>query len=162
MLERLKATLHQAITTDRGDGLAPVRVSKDLVRRLNVTLGSPLDSADGLAKRAAAQTKLAELRRSPDKAEPVALATPITIYAEKGRNERMLARIEELLKAKDYAYRVLDVTDDEATMTFVTHRASCQPEDLPVVFVGPDVLGGYAALVEADVDGSLAKAVRGA
>jgi len=162
MLERLKATLHQAITTPRGDGLAPLRVSKNLARRLNVTLGSPLDSTEGLETRREALTRLAELRRAPVKVERTKVATPITIYAEKGRNDRMLARAEELLKAKGYAYRVLDVTDDEATMVFVTRKASCQPEDLPVVFVGPDVLGGYAALVEADVDGSLAKAVLGA
>ena len=162
MLERLKATLHRAITTERGDGIAPVRVSKNLARRLNVTLGSPLDSAEGLETRRAAEVKLQELRRVPEKVERTKVATPITIYAEKGRNDRMLARAEELLTGKGYAYTVLDVTDDEATMTFVTRKASCQPEDLPVVFVGPDVLGGYAALVEADVDGSLAKAVLGA
>lgn len=162
MLERLKATLHRAITTERGDGIAPVRVSKNLARRLNVTLGSPLDSTEGLETRRAAEVKLQELRRVPEKVERTKVATPITIYAEKGRNDRMLARAEELLTGKGYAYTVLDVTDDEATMTFVTRKASCQPEDLPVVFVGPDVLGGYAALVEADVDGSLAKAVLGA
>jgi len=162
MLERLKATLHQAITTERGDRVAPLRVSKNLARRLNVTLGSPLDSAEGLEARRTAQAKLTELRAAPAKVERTKVATPITIYAEKGRNARMLARAEELLAGKGYAYRVLDVTDDEATMTFVTRKASCQPEDLPVIFVGPDVLGGYAALVEADVDGSLAKAVLGA
>ena len=162
MLERLKATLHSAITTQRGDRLAALRVSKNLARRLNTTLGSPLDSAEGLETRRAARTKLTELRRTPEKVAPTRVAVPITIYAEKGRNDRMLARAEELLTGKGYAYTVLDVTDDEATMTFVTRKASCQPEDLPVVFVGPDVLGGYAALVEADVDGSLAKAVLGA
>ena len=162
MLERLKATLHQAITTERGDRVAPLRVSKNLARRLNVTLGYPLDSVEGLERRRAAQARLTELRAVPTKVERTKVATPITIYAEKGRNDRMLARAEELLTGKGYAYRVLDVTDDEATMTFVTRKASCQPEDLPVIFVGPDVLGGYAALVEADVDGSLAKSVLGA
>lgn len=162
MLERLKASLHHAITTGRGDGVAPLRVSKDLARRLNVTLGSPLDSAEGLETRRAAQARLTALRSAPAETEPAPSAAPITIYAERGKNELLLARAEDLLKAKGYAYRVLDVTDDEATMTFVTHKASCQPEDLPMVFVGPDLVGDYAALAAADVDGSLARAVGGA
>lgn len=162
MLERLKASLHQAITTGRGDGVGPLRVSKDLARRLNVTLGSPLDSAEGLEARRAARARLTALRAAPAETEHAPSAAPITIYAERGKNERLLARAEDLLKAKGYAYRVLDVTDDEATMTFVTHKASCQPEDLPMVFVGPDLVGDYAALDAADVDGSLARAVGGA
>ena len=42
LLSRLRGTLFQAITTPVGDSLAPIRVPKDIARRINVALGSPL------------------------------------------------------------------------------------------------------------------------
>lgn len=160
MLERLKSTLHAAITTPKGDTLAPVRVGKDLARRLNRTLGSPVASGAELEKRRAAKARLAELR-SVDAPAPRPTAaraqTPVTVYFEGVRNARMLGRIEETLAAKSIAFTKLDVTGDEATMTFVTHTAGCERDDLPVVFVGPKCVGGFDALVAADVSGELAK-----
>ena len=42
MLTRLRTTLHAAISSSRGDVLPPVRFGKELARRANRTLGSPL------------------------------------------------------------------------------------------------------------------------
>ena len=47
-------------------------------------------------------------------------------------------------------------------MTFVTRKAGCEPDDLPIVFVGDTCIGGLEALVAADVSGALAKAASGA
>jgi hypothetical protein len=83
------------------------------------------------------------------------------VYFEKDRGTRERTRIEDLLTSKSIPYQLLDLTGDEATMAFVTRTAGCKDDDLPVVFVAGAPIGGYAALVDADVSGALAKAIDG-
>jgi hypothetical protein len=161
MPSRLRDALHRALVTPRGDGLAPIRVTKDLARRLNVTLGKPIASAEELAAREAAKARLAELRRTARPEGKRTLTAPVVVYFEKDRNVRELRRIEELLKSKQIAFRALDVAGDEAAIAFVTNTAKVELDRLPIVFVGPKVIGPYPALVAADVSGELAKALRG-
>jgi hypothetical protein len=166
ILDFVRTTLHTAITTPAGDGFAPLRFQKGIARRLNVTFGQPLCSAEQLASRRAAEARLAKLRsdRSPGAAAPAAtakIAAPVMVYFEKDRNARELARVEDLLKAKAIPYQLLDVAEDEATMTFVKRAADCEDDDLPIVFVAGAPIGDYRALVEADVSGALAKAIYG-
>jgi hypothetical protein len=161
MLTLVRSVLHRAITTPRGDTLAPVRIPKELARRLNVALGSPIASRDELAAREEARERLAELRAKGSKAEKSrGEAAPVLVYFEKDRNVRELTRIEELLGAKGYAFKRLDVAGDEATMDFVKLQAKCEADDLPVVFVADRALGGYDALVRAEVSGELGRLVR--
>jgi hypothetical protein len=135
-------------------------VPKDLARRLNVALGSPLAPRDELAKRAAARARLAELRAEGTGATKLAReAAPVLVYFEKDRNARELGRIEELLASKGYAYKRLDVAGDEATIEFVMLQSRCKRDELPVVFVADRAVGGYEALVRADVSGELARLV---
>ena len=161
MFDPIRTRLHKLITTRAGDGFAPVRVPKILARRMNMFLGMPLCSAEDLEKRRAAQKRLAELRSGgearPLKRDPA----PVTVYFEKDRNLRMLARIEEALHAKKIAFTKLDVAGDEATMQFITRTAQCEDDDLPIVFVASTPVGGYEQLVAWDVSGELAKAVFG-
>jgi|HubBroStandDraft_1064217.scaffolds.fasta_scaffold74134_2 hypothetical protein len=160
MLSRLRDTLFRAITTPRGDSFAAVRVPKEIARDLNLTFGSFLAPREEIEKRAAAGARLAELRAvgaAPKKAPSV--AAPVVVYFEKDRNVRELARIEELLAAKGIAWTRLDVAGDEATLTFVVRKAQCEEDDLPIVFVADSPVGGYQALVDADVSGELARLV---
>jgi glutaredoxin len=126
-------------------------------------LGSPLCSAEELSTRRAARQRLAALRAgarssvAPSSREPA----PVVVYCEKNRNQRMIDRVEEALQAKGIAYRLLDVTGDEATLDFVLQKAKCEADDLPIVFVAGTVVGGYGELVEWDVSGRLAEAVFG-
>ncbi len=169
LLDIVRTSLHRAITTSVGEGFAPVRVPRDLARRLNVTLGQPLCSKEQLAARRAAEARLAASRAArvagaPAPSAPAAharSAAPVMVYFELGRGTRELARVEELLKAKAIEYQLLDVAGDEATMTFVTRAAGCKDDELPVVFVAGTPIGGYRALVDADVSGALAKAIYG-
>ena len=62
MLDILRTSLHRVMTTPVGDGLRPLRVQKDLARRFNALLGSPLCSSDELATRRAAEKRLADLQ----------------------------------------------------------------------------------------------------
>jgi hypothetical protein len=161
MLDRVRDALYRAIATPRGDTFAPVRVPKDIARRLNATLGSPLASREELTRRAAARERLAKLRATGPSEEKRALGpAPLLVYFEKDRNVRELVRIEELLLAKGYEWKRLDVAGDEATMTFVVRQAEVEPDDLPIVFVADRVVGNYDALVRSDVSGELERLVR--
>jgi glutaredoxin len=165
LLDIVRTQLHRVITTPFGDRFAPVRVPKDLARRLNVTFGQPLCSSAELTARRAAVAKLSDLRRGRQgqarATGPARVAAPVVVYFEKDRNARELAHVEELLSAKSIAFSRLDVAGDEATLTFVTRTAGCESDVLPVVFVGDAPIGGYRALVEADVSGTLEKALFG-
>ena len=162
MLDIVRTTLHRAITTPRGDSVALVRIPKDVARRLNFALGLPLCSREELQKRRGAEAKLGELRRSGATAAREATQAPVVVYYEKDRNVRELGRIEELLVGKSIEFRKLDVSGDEATLSFVVREAKCKEDDLPIVFAGATAIGPYTELVRADVSGALAKALRGA
>jgi hypothetical protein len=162
MLDRVRDALYRVITTTRGDSLAPVRVPKDLARRLNSTLGRPLAPREEIARRDAARARLAELRSNGTRAAAhTSGPAPVLVYWESGRNTRELLRIEELLGTKGYSWKRLDVSGDEATVDFVTRKAAVERDDLPVVFVADEAVGPYAALVRADVSGELERLVRG-
>ncbi|MEO8875243.1 MAG: hypothetical protein ABI461_06640 [Polyangiaceae bacterium] len=163
MLDTLRTRLHGAITSPKGDGLFPLRVSKDLARRANIYFGMPLCSGDDLAKRTAATKKLKSLRKTggvslPD-ANAVKVLAPVTLYFENNRNTRELTRIVELLEAKNIAFQKRDLAGDDATMAFVTRTAKCKDDDLPVLFVADEAIGNYGAIVAADVSGELAKKI---
>ena len=157
----VRSSLHRAITSPFGEGFAPLRVPKDLARRLNITLGQPLCSSEELARRHEAVARLAGLRGKKSESVEAKVAAPVMVYFEKDRNARELTRVLELLNAKSIPYQLLDVAGDEATMTFVTRAADCKEDDLPVVFVAGSPIGVYRALVEADVSGELHQAVYG-
>jgi len=169
LLERVRDALYRAMIGPAGDSLAPVRIQKDLARRLNTTLGRPLAPLDELTKRARGRARLKELRalhgaRAPEpKTAPTAakVAAPVLVYFEKDVNVRELLRIEELLGAKGHAWTRLDVAGDEATLDFVMREAACERDDLPVVFVANRAIGNLEALVRADVSGELARAIAG-
>ncbi len=158
MLDTIRTTLHEVIEP-RGDG--PLALPRMLARRLNDLFGSPLCSAEELAKRRAALRKLAELSSSAHTKLAREVA-PVVVYFEKDRNQRLIDRVEELLEARSVPYRSLDVTGDEATMSFITREAKCEEDDLPIVYVAGTPVGGYNQLVEWDVSGKLKTAVFGA
>jgi hypothetical protein len=169
MLDIVRTSLHQAITTPVGDRFFPVRVPKDLARRFNAMLGDPLCSKAELERRRAGRAKLEELKKTGGRsAEATASAkaaakvqAPVMIYFEKDRNARMLGRIKEALDAKGITYTLLDIANDAVTKDYVLREAKCKDDDLPVVFVAGTPVGGYNELVDWDVSGRLAKALAG-
>jgi hypothetical protein len=172
VLDLVRSSLHRVISTKAGDGLAPIRVQKDLARRVNTLLGEPLCSKDELARRRAGRARLEELKRSPRGAAGTEGASgqandaeravaPVVVYFEKDRNARLLGRIRETFEARGVAFTEADVTGDEVTKDFVMREARCKEDELPIVFVAGAAVGGYNELVEWDVSGKLAKALRG-
>ena len=161
MLDRVRDALYRALSPPADDSFAPLRVPKDLARRLNATLGRPLAPLDELVKRAQARERLAELRAGGRADATTAVETaPILVYFERDRNVRELTRVEELLEGRGFPWRRLDVSGDEPTIDFVMRQAKCERDDLPIVFVADRVIGPYDALVAADVSGKLARLVR--
>jgi hypothetical protein len=86
---------------------------------------------------------------------------PVMVYFEKDRNQRLIERVRELLEAKQIPFRALDVSGDAATLAFIVREAKCEDDDLPIVFVGGQVVGGFNELVDWDVSGRLKTAVFG-
>jgi hypothetical protein len=86
---------------------------------------------------------------------------PVVVYFEKDRNQRLIERVRELLEAKQIPFRALDVSGDAATLAFIMREASCEDDDLPIVFVAGTPVGGFNELVDWDVSGKLRKAVFG-
>lgn len=162
MIDRVRTSLHRAITSPLGDGFVGVRLPKDLARRANVALGSPLCSKSELERRRKGAAKLEELKRSKAPGSKIERdRATVMIYFEKDRNARMLQRMKDALEAKGFAYTLLDVSGDETTKDFVMREAHVEEDDLPIAFVGGKAIGGYNELVDWDVSGRLAKAVTG-
>jgi glutaredoxin len=164
MLDIVRTSLHRVLTTPVGDGFLPVRLPKDLARRVNTVFGKPICSTEELARRREGRARLAKLRA--EAAAGIASAAmprepaPVTIYFEKDRNDRLFGRIKEALDARSITYTALEV--DLATKNFVMREAKCKEDELPIVFVATTPVGGYNDLVEWDVSGKLAAAVFGA
>lgn len=165
MFDIVRTSLHRAITSPLGDGFLPVRVPKDLARRVNHLLGEPLCGQAELERRRAGRAKLASLKvagaTSGAASATPAVQAPVMIYFEKDRNARILARVREMLDAKGITYTLLDIAGDVVTRDFVLREAKCKDDDLPVVFVAGTPVGGYNDLVDWDVSGRLAKALAG-
>lgn len=168
MLDTVRTTLHWVITMLLGDGLWPVRVQKSVARRINALLGEPLCSRETLEARrgapraaAPAPTPPPAPDRPPAGTSTPRKAAPVMVYFEKDCNARELERIREVLASRDVPFKLLDVTGDEATISFVTRTARCEADDLPIVFVAGDVVGSFRDLVQLDVNGGLVAAVFG-
>lgn len=87
--------------------------------------------------------------------------SPVMVYFEKDRNQRLIERVRELLTAKQIPFRALDVSGDAATLAFIVREARCEEDDLPIVFVAGTAVGGFNELVDWDVSGRLRAAVFG-
>lgn len=162
MNHSVRDVIYRVITSPRGDSLLPIRIPKDLARRLNATFGHPLAPRAELESRDRARARLAELRAAaPPAAASATESAPVLVYFEKDRNVRELVRIEELLAARGITWKRLDVAGDEATVDFVVREAKCEPDDLPVVFIAERAIGGFDALVRADVEGELTRLLQG-
>ena len=167
MLDFVRTGLHRAITTPAGDTFLPIRLPKDIARRVNAMFGDPICSREELDRRRAGRVKLEVLNRNGGKpvdgSKPAPQAqAPVMVYFEKDRNARMLGRIQEMLDAKGVKYTLLDIAGDATTRDFVMREAKVKDDDLPVVFVASSPVGGYNELVDWDVSGKLAKALHGA
>ncbi len=155
----LRSSIFRLISDDQG--VLPARIAKDLLRRVNRTLGEPLADEKVIEARALAAARLADARMKKAPVAKTTLSAPVLVYFERDRNQRELERVRELLASLSYEVKELDVANDEATLDFVCRTARCERDHLPIVFVGPTPVGPYPELVKWNVSGALKRAVTG-
>ncbi len=145
--EKLRAFAH-----DRLQGAAAqrpaVRRALDFASTVNDLLGKPIGGRAAPVSESPAPTAAA-----------VSVQAPVVVYFD-GKDQRSRVKIEELLKARDIVFKLLDVTDDEAERSWVITAA--KREEFPIVVVAGTPLGGLHELVQLDVQGELKRRVFGA
>jgi glutaredoxin len=149
--DKLRTSVHDALSSTRADGLKPVKVLREAFQTANDLAGRPFCSQAELDGR----RHDARPSSSAGKRE----AAPVMLYFD-GKDHRTKKKIEELLSAREIPFRVLDVTDDEATRSWATTQA--KQMEFPLVFIAGAPAGGLHELMQLDVNGDLKKRVFGA
>jgi hypothetical protein len=152
---RASGFAYDRLVAPRREGPAAARHLRNLASIANELLGRPLrPSGEAQTPDAKAVTPPKPTPPRVRGKTPVARRAPVLVYFD-GKDHRTLARVEELLKARGYAYQVLDVSADEAELSWVTTTA--RSTELPLVFIAGVPVGGLQALVQADVSGELSR-----
>jgi glutaredoxin len=158
VFRRIRSKLNDLIQTPPGlaNGAAPARPASSPSEHLPLSRSGAAGVERGLD---ASPTTLrsSEWPAPPAPPEPA----PVIVYFEKDRNQRLLGRVEEVLRAKSVPFRALDVSGDPATLAFIIREARCEEDDLPIVFVAGTPVGGFNELVNWDISGRLELAVFG-
>lgn len=157
MINEIRSRALDLIKSPLGNGLRPVRWAKEALLLVNDLAGRPLRSLEPDA---------AESVRAPEAAAPAAARAamavdeqaPVMLYKD-WNSRHDLKRLTDVLAAANIKYQEFDVTDDEATRTWV--KATSKVEDLPAVYVAGEAIGGYHEVAQLDVSGELRKKVFG-
>ena len=149
---------YDKLVAPRRDARPVVHHLRNLASIANELLGRPLRPADEAGSAAATPVAAPVARKAavPAAKAPSARRAPVLVYFD-GKDHRTLARVEDLLKGRGFAYQVLDVSADEAERSWATTAA--KSAEMPLVFVAGAPVGGWDALLRADVSGELAKLV---
>ena len=136
--DKLRASVHQALSSTKGDNLKPVKILREVLGTANDLAGRPFCS----------QEELDERRHDPRTAAGAVKreAAPVMLYFD-GKDHRTKKKIEELLTGRDIPYKLLDVTDDEATRSWATTQA--KQLEFPLLFIAGDPVGGLHELTAA-------------
>ena len=157
--EKLRAIAYRALQGQeqgqgQGNDARPdrpvVRRLRDLASTVNDLLGQPIRATDQ------SPAPLRSVSASPSAVAPT--QAPVLVYFD-GKDHRTRTKVEELLKARDIAFQVLDVSTDEAERSFITTAA--KTEEFPIVVVAGAPVGGLAELMQIDVTGELKRRVFG-
>jgi len=74
-----------------------------------------------------------------------------------GKDHRTKKKVEELLRARNIEFRVLDVANDEAERSWVVTAA--KSEEFPIVVIAGTPAGNCHQLTQLDVQGELTRRV---
>jgi glutaredoxin len=148
--EKLRALVHQGLQEGQSDGPLVRRV-REVANTVNDLLGKPIRAQDASAPQSAAG--------GPAVVTPlVREQAPVILYFD-GKDQRTKTKMEELLKARDIKFSLLDVTNDEAERSWVITAA--KREEFPIVVVAGTAVGGFEELTQLDVQGDLKRRVFG-
>jgi glutaredoxin len=150
--DKVRLMVNGALHSERGNQWKPVRLLREVLGTANDLAGRPFCSAEELALRRGGG---APASHAHEKRE----AAPVMLYFD-GKDHRTRKKIEELLASKSIPFKMLDVTDDEATRSWAVTAA--KQDEFPLVFVAGEPIGGLHELTQLDVNGGLKRRVFGA
>ena len=149
LLDNLRVKLNDVLASDRGNHYKPVRLLREMIGTANDLVGRPLCSQSELdERRGIVRNEAAEARE----------AAPVMLYFD-GKDHRTKKKMEELLQAKEIPFKLLDVTDDEASRSWALTQAKAA--EFPLLFIAGEAVGGLHELTQLDVNGQLKKRVFG-
>lgn len=149
LLDKVRTAVSDVLASQAGNQYRPIRLVREVLGTANDLAGRPFCSAEELAERRAAAGRAQGGDRE---------AAPVMVYFD-GKDHRTKKKIEALLKGRDIRYTVLDVSDDEATRSWAVTAA--KQDELPLVFIAGEPVGGLHELTQLDVNGELTKQVFG-
>jgi glutaredoxin len=147
MLDDLRVKIAGALASERGNHLRPVRLLREVLGTANDLVGRPFCTAEELATRRGSSHAAAADKRE---------AAPVMLYFD-GKDHRTKKKMEEVLRSRDVPFKVLDVTDDEATRSWALTAA--KQAEFPLLFIAGEPVGGLHELTQLDVNGGLVKRV---
>jgi glutaredoxin-related protein len=149
LIDNLRVKLNDVLASDRGNHYMPVRLLKEMIGTANDLVGRPLCSQSELdERRGIVRNEATEARE----------AAPVMLYFD-GKDHRTKKKMEELLQAKEIPFKLLDVTDDEASRSWALTQAKAA--EFPLLFIAGEAVGGLHELTQLDVNGQLKKRVFG-
>ena len=149
--DKLRITLHQLLASERADRYRAVKLLREVLGTANDLVGRPFCTQAELdERRSSGGHGVTVSRREP---------APVMLYFD-GKDHRTKKKIEELLVDKEIPFKVLDVTDDEATRSWATTQA--KQLEFPLLFIAGEPVGGLHELTQLDVNGQLSRRVFGA
>ncbi len=147
--DKLRTGLNEVLTSSRGDQFKPVKILREVLATANDLSGRPICSPEELLERRYVAPVEVTIKRE---------AAPVMLYFD-GKDHRTKNKMEELLNAKDIPFKLLDLTDDEATRSWATTQA--KQLEFPLLFIAGEAVGGLHELTALDVNGELVTRVFG-
>jgi glutaredoxin len=147
-----RAKVYEALSSTAGDQFRPLKLTREVLATANDLLGRPFCPTAELNER-----RVSRPGASTDGAS-AREAAPVMLYFD-GRDHRTKKKMEELLRARDVPFKLLDVTDDEATRIWAAQAA--KQTEFPLLFIAGVPVGGLHELTQLDVNGQLVKKVFG-
>jgi len=147
--DRFRLKINDALASESGNRWKPVRLLREVLGTANDLAGRPFCSQAELdERRGVVRGETTESRE----------AAPVMLYFD-GKDHRTKKKMEEVLRARDIPFKVLDVTDDEASRSWALTQAKAA--EFPLLFIAGAPVGGLHELTEIDVNGQLVKRVFG-
>lgn len=148
--DKLRTSVHDVLASERADRYRPVKLLREVLGTANDLVGRPFCTQSELDERRATIHRTGSNKREP---------APVMLYFD-GKDHRTKKKMEELLTSKEIPFKVLDVTDDEATRSWATTAA--KQIEFPLLFIAGEPVGGLHELTQLDVNGQLSRRVFGA
>jgi hypothetical protein len=166
--DRLRVLAAGALASTTGDQYRPVKLLREVLGTANDLAGRPFCSREELerrrTRRARAAAPMAPTTGAPPRAATKKEPAPVMIYFD-GQDHRSLGRLQELLRARDIPFQVLDVTDDEANRSWAATAAQRLGKrgegEFPLLFIAGEPVGGLPEVTQLDVNGGLHRRVYG-